>query len=231
MKEIKLSKGLSAQVDDEDFDWLNQWKWSATKSGKHYYAYRNIYVKSKYIRRVSMHRLIMGDVDGLYVDHIDGNGINNQRNNLRNVTGQQNCYNWHKESGEYVGVRSIGNYWGAFISIGGNRTYIGRYRTKNEAAVAYNDAAIATRGQYASINDVDEDNRSAPIVKYIGRYTSRYRGVSRDAGRRLCEWRAEIRVNHKVIYLGNFNSEKEAALAFNDAAIIHRGEKAVLNEI
>lgn len=82
MKEIVLTHGQIAMVDDEDFALVNEWKWHATKDPKHRYASHSQYVPGESPKTTTMHRLIMGCPD-LLVVHIDGNGLNNQKSNLR----------------------------------------------------------------------------------------------------------------------------------------------------
>lgn len=86
MRKIRLTKGKYALVDDEDFDFLNQWNWTFDK-----YAYRQDW-KSK-ITKVYMHRVLMQPSQGLMVDHINRNKLDNRRKNLRIVTASQNGMN------------------------------------------------------------------------------------------------------------------------------------------
>src|SRR3990167_10308366 len=102
MKEIKLTQGKITLVDDEDFEYINQWKWHVIKNKKqtHFYAQRSENGKS-----IRMHRVIMKTPHNKDVDHIDHNGLNNQKNNLRNCTTQENIRNrtsYGKSS--YLGV-------------------------------------------------------------------------------------------------------------------------------
>lgn len=92
MKLIPLSRGLFAQVDDDMFDYLNQWKWYAHKHGNTYYARRNDYKNGKQ-KTLRMHNLIINKRSGMQTDHRDHNGLNNQRYNLREATTAQNQYN------------------------------------------------------------------------------------------------------------------------------------------
>jgi hypothetical protein len=91
MKEIKLSRGKVALVDDEDFDYLNQWKWTAHKKKLTYYAVKYGNMKNGIQQHKRMHRIIMKTPDDMFVDHIDHNGLNNQKANLRN------CYKWQNQ--------------------------------------------------------------------------------------------------------------------------------------
>jgi len=80
MKEIQLSKGRTALVDDNDFDFLNQYQWSYTKNGTGEYAEMCIWdSENKNHVNVYMHKLILNTPRGMCVDHIDHNGLNNQR--------------------------------------------------------------------------------------------------------------------------------------------------------
>src|SRR5688572_27064824 len=120
MKLIPLTKGLFAKVDDSDFIWLSKWKWFAIKSGNTFYAVRSDYSTAKQIR-VWMHREIIGEVKkGLFVDHEDQDGLNNQKENLRFATRSQNKMNATKKkitSSMFKGVtwRKGRNKWQSFI--------------------------------------------------------------------------------------------------------------------
>ena len=93
MKEIKLSKGMVALVDDEDYEYLNQFKWYLTHSHyKHYYAIRSVCVNKKY-KSIRMHRDIMMPNHNQEIDHIDHNGLNNQKLNLRICSRAENSRN------------------------------------------------------------------------------------------------------------------------------------------
>jgi hypothetical protein len=150
MKEIKLTKGQICIVDDADFEYLNQFKWHAIKRHSTYYAYRT--------RGIAMHRQILGLTNTFtYTDHIDGNGLNNQRNNLRVATPAQNSSNRRSYSGstsKYLGV-SWGpgsNSWVARIGKHGEYKHIGCFKTQEEAALAYNNAAKEVHGEFANLN-------------------------------------------------------------------------------
>lgn len=156
MREIKLTQGKVAMVDDEDFERINQFKWHAHKptASRTYYAVRNGLPKGK---RIFLHREIMQTDKDLTVDHIDHDGLNNQKSNLRNCTHQQNTSNKsaHKNStSKYVGVSfdKARNKWAAGIKINYKRIALGRYITEEGAAEAYNIAAKKLHGEFANIN-------------------------------------------------------------------------------
>lgn len=100
MREICLSRGEVALVDDEDFELVNQWKWHATKNSRYTYASHSQYVPGqKSPKTTTMHRLIMGCPD-LLVVHIDKNGLNNQKSNLRYSMPSQ-----MKTAKDHIGLR------------------------------------------------------------------------------------------------------------------------------
>lgn len=154
MKEIKLTRGKVALVDDDDFEWLNQWKWYANNN----YATRNIYGSKK--TTITMHRLIMKTVGSkICVDHIDGNRLNNQRQNLRLATKSQNAANKFATKGtsKYLGVwwNKQGNGWQAEVKKNYIKFYVGIYKDEKEAALAYNAAAIEKHGEFARLNVIE----------------------------------------------------------------------------
>lgn len=95
MREIRLSRGLVALVDDCDFEWLSQWKWCAVNTARKGAPPRFYAVRVENERMILMHRQIMAPGDGLVVDHDDNDGLNNQRHNMAVCTQQVNCLNRH----------------------------------------------------------------------------------------------------------------------------------------
>lgn len=160
-KEIFLSQNQVAVVDDADFEWLNQWKWHAQKrhDNQTYYAARWICFPGGKCH-IRMHRLILGINNlAIEIDHIDGDGLNNTRNNLRLATRQQNVYNRHKNrnnTSEYKGVsqRKSNGRWRSYINVDGKRIYLGSFLTAVEAAQKYNEAAHKFHGIYAKLNEI-----------------------------------------------------------------------------
>lgn len=150
MKTIPLTQNKFSQVDDEDFDELSKYKWHYLEG----YALRNEYNNGnrKYVR---MHREIICAPDELEVDHKDGNGLNNQRSNLRICTSSQNKMNRapHKDnSSGFKGVWKERRRWYSQIYFEGQYIFIGSFLTPEEAARAYDEAAKKYHGEFAKLN-------------------------------------------------------------------------------
>ncbi len=154
MKKILLTHGQFTLVDDEDYEWLNQWKWCAQFNPKtnSYYAVRSEKNKVKIMSRV-----IMGEPKDLLVDHRDRNTLNNQRNNLRIATRSQNGRNSKKHRNNTLGFIGIfrkkgSKKWKAHISVNGKMIYLGMFCSKLEAAKRYDDEAKKIGGEFANLN-------------------------------------------------------------------------------
>lgn len=164
MKKIYLTQGQFTLVDDEDFDRINKFRWCAHKgrTGK-YYAEGGVGLTKRY-----MHKMIMNTPDGMVTDHIDGNGLNNQKSNLRVCTRSQNSMNkkGHGKTSIYKGVhfntyarknrtgQVILNYgyWKGSIVCDRKHIHLGTFKTEIEAAKAYDEAAKKYHGEFAVLN-------------------------------------------------------------------------------
>jgi hypothetical protein len=154
MKEIILSQGKVALVDDEDYEYLNQWKWCAVKSRYTFYASRGIMRDGKWTSE-RMHRVILNPRERELIDHRDHDGLNNQKSNLRICTNGQNQMNKRPASATgYKGVYKDFGKYKASIEFNNKRLLLGVYRTPEEAALAYNEAAKKYHGEYANLNKV-----------------------------------------------------------------------------
>jgi len=155
MKEIQLTQGKIALVDDEDFEYLNQWKWKAqkTKSGN-WYANRVQYTPDK--RIILMHRLILNLSDSkVWCDHKDHNGLNNQKNNLRNCNRSQNTANKRpikNKTSNFLGVCLYKNKWRAGLKYQGKAIHLGDFEKEQDAALAYNNGALKYHGEFTNLN-------------------------------------------------------------------------------
>lgn len=147
MKEIQLSQGKVALVDDEDFEYLNQWKWHFSSRG---YAMRRAYKKN-----IHMHRAVFRIDEKLQCDHINGNRIDNRKSNLRPCTQNENMMNkkaYKNNKTGYKGVNFQNGKYHASISILGKKTHLGHFKTAEEAARKYDEAAIQKFGIFARLN-------------------------------------------------------------------------------
>ena len=167
MAEIPLTQGKVALVDDADLPLLSGYTWRAQKwtGGNGWYAITSLYVRgsgrrNRLVVPILMHGLLLHDAPR--VDHRDGDGLNNRRENLRPCTQSQNLANRGKEtkricSSRYKGVgREPGRPWRASIRLDGRPRHLGYFTDEAAAARAYNAAALAHWGEYARLNVIEE---------------------------------------------------------------------------
>lgn len=157
MKEIVLSQGKVALVDDEDFEWLSQWKWSAHRPNPNrYYAIRQL---EKTRIGLKMHRVILGlDYgDKRQGDHINGDSLDNRRANLRIALPIENARNCRMHSNNSSGFNGVSfhrnrNKWLAQYSHDRIRTHIGYFVSKVDAAQAFMFVTYLHYGEFSRIN-------------------------------------------------------------------------------
>jgi hypothetical protein len=162
MKELLLTQSKVAFIDDEDFERVNKYKWRYAKSKKWNSAYAYGYNTFQHAdnqnrRTLPLHRFILGlsPDDKRVVDHIDGNGLNNLRANLRIATRSQNMANSKvRSSSTYKGVYSLKDRKAFKATITKNRisTHLGYFPTAIEAARAYDQKAKELFGEFAALN-------------------------------------------------------------------------------
>lgn len=155
MKEIKLSRGKTAIVDNDKFEFLNKKKWYCNNTG---YACRDFTIKGKR-GRVMMHRLVLKvEKKNLIVDHINRNPLDNRVANLRVCNKSQNAANSAKHKGisKYKGVSwsSKRNKWEAYITVNCKRIHLGRFKEEAEAGKKYNEYAKIYFGEFAFLNNI-----------------------------------------------------------------------------
>lgn len=166
MREIKLTRGAVTLVDDDDYDLLMQWKWFKHEGG---YACRSYYPRNESGKRlfvgIKMHRIITKCPPNLQVDHINGDGLDNRKENLRVCTQHQNSLNKRKSNPEtsysiYKGVTFRKDRkerrWNAQITRNNKRKHLGYFNTEIEAALAYNAAALKFEQEFTRINDLTD---------------------------------------------------------------------------
>ncbi len=166
MKLIPLKHGKFAMVDDENFDELNKYKWYCSKRTKRAnteYAVRGVWLgKDKSMGKELMHRKILSITDRkIHADHIDHNGLNNQKSNLRTCTATENLRNKlsvKNGSSKYKGVyhHKKRNYWVSAIVV--NKKSIQKiFQTELEAALHYNIMALKYFKEFANLNIITND--------------------------------------------------------------------------
>lgn len=161
MRKIQLTNGKISLVDDEDFEYLNKWKWYYKKG----YATRSGLTQNGKQTKLSMHRVLMNTPVGMHTDHIDGDTLNNQKYNLRICTPGQNQMNKKKMSNgkaskfKGVGIRKIKKNLYYRTQILAEGKYISKYFPFTPdgeilAAKAYNELATKHFGEFACLNEV-----------------------------------------------------------------------------
>ncbi len=168
MKTIQLTRGKVALIDDEDYEAFSAFTWHASTTGWTFYARRNIETASSPQRQrtVRMHRELVGAPRGVVVDHIDGNGLNNQRANLRVASHRQNLNNRGKNANNTSGYKGVSinkktGLWVAQITEESRRVNLGYFKDPASAARAYDAAARLHHGEFARLNFPQPHERAA----------------------------------------------------------------------
>lgn len=156
-KQIQLSEGKIALVDDEDFERINAHKWHANKyrNGR-FYAVRHG-VMGLFRKTLLMHREILGFPSGMETDHINGDPLDNRKSNLRICTTAENQRNRGKQTNNASGFKGViwsdtQKEWVAHIKVDRKKIYLGHFQTAEDAARAYDRAALERHGEFAKTN-------------------------------------------------------------------------------
>lgn len=165
MPKVALSHGYEAIVDAKDYPRVNSLKWYAMKHPRTGKVYANTNLDGTI---VGLHRFLVNALPFFDVDHRDGNTMNYRRRNLRICLRSQNMANIkaHKDSTSgFKGVswRKSANKWEARIMVSGKRYELGRFKTAEEAASAYNQAALKFFGSFARLNIIDRQGEEMDI--------------------------------------------------------------------
>ena len=164
MRKISLTQGKFAIVDDEDFELINQYKWYAQRNKRRNTSwYAKTYIRTRGM--IQMGKFLLNPLPGMLCDHINRNGLDNRRSNLRICTYSQNSinrrlirgYSWGYLS-KYRGVTKmhrrgqLSKPWIARISHNRKQIHLGTFSTEREAAEAYDEAALKYHGEFAHLN-------------------------------------------------------------------------------
>jgi len=159
MKKIKLTRGKFAIVDDEEYEWLNKYKWYCDYKGYANRAEKRSETGRQKRKSLAMSRDIMKPPDGLLVDHINHNPLDNRKINLRICTISENMRNRKmakncKSGYKVVCFRKDRNSWIAYIKHSGRSWVLKHCKTKEDAALVYNEKAKELFGEFAYLNKI-----------------------------------------------------------------------------
>lgn len=162
MKRIPLSQSKFAIIDDKDFGLVSQYKWHVKNWRNTSYARTNLHIGRNKWSPLSMHRFILDAPKEMDVDHINGNGLDNRRKNLRLCSRSENTRNSRKHSQNKSGYKGVWfsnacsprKPWVTAITFNYKYIHIGVFATKEEAARAYNTKAKELFGEFARLNKV-----------------------------------------------------------------------------
>ncbi|HEY8658011.1 MAG TPA: hypothetical protein VIM07_00760 [Chitinophagaceae bacterium] len=216
--------------DDDDYELVNKYKWAIWWSGYGFYA-KHSSRKGYFL----LHQLLMGFPKNK-VDHIDCDGLNNRRLNLRVVTDGQSSANRRKQKNNTTGYKGVffvahTKRYRVSVNKNGERIEGGYFDSVIDAAKKYNELALEHWGEYANLNILTKEESDKIPDKKIKRSaknnTTGYRGVYKFREKFL----STIAVNKRLIRVGLFATKNEAAAAYNEAALNHFGDNANLNII
>ncbi len=163
MDKIKLTRGKYALVDKEDFKWLNQWEWQLCDQPTQNYALRKKRFSHTKVFTLRMHRVIMEkygfDIKGKDIDHINHNGLDNRKCNLRVCSHSLNSANSRKSANNTSGYKGVNwdkqtNKWRSKITFNYKTISLGRFLTKEEAGLSYNQKAKELFKEFAYCNQI-----------------------------------------------------------------------------
>lgn len=154
---ISLTQNKKTIIDLSDLDLVTQFKWCAHRQRHKWYAKRHSRKAPRHYQHPSLHRFLMGEPTGKQVDHINGNGLDNRKENLRLATNAENAKNRGKQSNNTTGYKGVFRnsklpyMFEAKIGVNGRHIYLGLFDTPEKAYQAYKEAAIKYHGEFACV--------------------------------------------------------------------------------
>lgn len=219
-------------IDDEDWSSIRDYTLNLQKKNNGFYV--NL---KKGDWSEALHRFLMNAPHGLEVDHINRNGLDNKRSNLRLATKAQNSYNKFDSKNSASGFKGVywakdKSLWCARITVNNKAIQGGYFKCKIDAAHRYNELAVEYFKEFAYLNTFTKEQLDSRLNeprwgKGIKRCKSGFRGVYEMGGRYV----AHIRKEGKKVHIGCYGSAKEAAIAYNKEAELYFGENAYLNKV
>jgi hypothetical protein len=225
-REISLPSGHAALIDEDDWEIVSPYRWRVLRTGSAAYVQSQVGKRSLF-----MHRLIMAAPDRLEVDHVNHDGLDNRRSNLRLCTRSENAANKKIPENNTSGYKGVSwcawrGKWRAQIYANLVSRHLGYFDSAADAGQAYNAAAVEFFGEFACLN---EGVSSEPISQSFAvrrDNKSGYRGVSFH--KKTGKWSANVSIGGRQIYLGLFTDPREASQVVNAAYVNERRDGEML---
>lgn len=223
---ILLTKGKTSIVDERDYEWLSQVRWyfaETVHKGVGYAAridlstgkrVRKTIHREVFLKHSGMNREAIASFD---IDHRNGDRLDNRFENLRLASRTQNSGNRTGSKNNTTGYKGVKadknrqNVWIAQISDNGKRFCLGYFNSPEEAALAYNEAALRVFGEFAYLNEVQGVET---FTKRVYKTSKEFKSKGVSFHKRSKKWQAYAKVNGKRKYLGYFPTEQEAVAAY-----------------
>jgi len=221
MKTWPLSQQKFAIVDDDTFDALVSLRrrWQASRRGRLHYAVADVIENGKR-KRVYMHRWILGTRDRVHVDHINGDGLDNRRENLRTATSSENARNRFTDvrgSSRFLGVARSGEHWRAYVTENIRQISIGVWPSEEMAACA-RDIFVSVRFPTSTLNFRSEERPFTEKQLEESRCSRRETGHSniRHKGN---GWEVYVRRASRKVYVGRTKTLEDAVALQRSAEV------------
>jgi len=147
-------------IDDEDYELIKDYTWCVVKDSNTFYSLTHIKTNKYKKKNIFLHRLIMNLKKGEICDHINGNGLDNRKSNLRLCSYQQNNMNrksWKNSTSKFKGIswNKLAKKWKVTIGKDKKNIHLGYYENEFDAALVYNGAAKYLHGEFAKLNNIN----------------------------------------------------------------------------